>query len=138
MHAPCGPLSWYNYSMRDAFTPLRSTIDLEAALQQSYSEPVLVMKHSRTCGVSAQAFDEVQEWLNRNEAARVYLVTVQTDREVARAITDRLNVRHESPQMLILRDGRAAWHASHYHVTSNVIEKALASILEGTPAPSHA
>lgn len=113
--------------MTHAFTPLQSTTELDAAIQQSFSEPVLVMKHSRTCGVSAQAFDEVKQWLKQNDDTRVYLVTVQTDREVARAITDRLGVRHESPQMLILRDGRAAWHASHYRVTSSAIEQALAT-----------
>lgn len=94
--------------------------------------PVLILKHSRACGVSAQAFDEVRHWLVQSPVeGPCYVVTVQTDRDVARAITDRLGVRHESPQALIVRDGRVAWHASHFRVTPPAIEREMKAVAAG-------
>jgi thioredoxin 1 len=112
--------------MTDDLRPIGSIDALDAALLESFSRPVLILKHSRACGVSAQAFDEVKNWLaGRPLDGPSYLVTVQTHRDIARAIADRLGVRHESPQALIVRDGRVTWHASHFRVTPGDIEKAL-------------
>ena len=106
--------------------PLDSIEGLDAALRESFSRPVLILKHSRACGTSHQAFDEVRDWLDRAAVhGPSYVVTVQSDRHVAHAITERLGVRHESPQALIVRDGRAAWHASHFRVTPSAIEREL-------------
>jgi bacillithiol system protein YtxJ len=112
--------------MTDDLTPISSIDALHAALRESFSRPVLILKHSRACGLSAQAFDEVKNWLGQTPLdGPSYLVTVQTDRHIAREITDRLGVRHESPQALVVRDGRVTWHASHFRVTPGAIEKAL-------------
>lgn len=106
--------------------PLRSIEGLDAVLRESFSRPVLILKHSRACGVSAQALDQVCDWLGHAPLAGLsYVVTVQTDRHIAHAITDRLGVRHESPQALVIRDGRVAWHASHFRVTPTAIEREL-------------
>lgn len=106
--------------------PLRSLEGLEAALRESFSQPVLILKHSCACGVSAQALDEVSDWLRQAPVrALSYLVTVQTSRDIANAITQRLGVRHESPQALIVRDGRVHWHGSHFRVTPTAIAQQL-------------
>jgi bacillithiol system protein YtxJ len=57
------------------------------------------------------------------------MVTVQTHREVSNAITSRLGVRHETPQALLVRDGRVIWSASHFRVTSSSVGQAIRSHL---------
>ena len=37
----------------------------------------------------------------------------------------RLGVRHETPQILVVRDGQVAWHGSHFHVTADALAQAL-------------
>jgi bacillithiol system protein YtxJ len=42
------------------------------------------------------------------------IVTVQTHRDISNAVTARLGVRHETPQALLIQDGRVVWSASHF------------------------
>lgn len=112
--------------MTDDLIALSTVEGLDVALQESFARPVLILKHSRACDVSAQAFDEVRAWLAGTPVAGpCYVVVVQTARDVARTIADRLGVRHESPQVLVVRDGRVAWHASHFRVTPSAIEREM-------------
>jgi bacillithiol system protein YtxJ len=53
------------------------------------------------------------------------MVTVQTHRDVSNAVSARLGVRHETPQALLVRDGRVVWAASHFRVTADAVQRAL-------------
>lgn len=101
---------------------------MDALLRESATSPVLVFKHSLTCGTSAQALDELADHLERADGPHAHyaLVTVQTHREVSTAISTRLGIRHETPQALLIRDGRVVWSASHFRVTARAVEDALA------------
>lgn len=113
--------------------PMASLEDLEAAIAESETRPVLLFKHSDTCGISAMAFDEMRSHLADGAFPVCYgLITVQTGRHVSDEVTSRLSVRHETPQVILVRDGKAIWHASHFHVTAKEIEAALRT--HGAPA----
>lgn len=107
-------------------TSLTTLEQLDDLLAKSWERPAVIFKHSETCGLSAMAEEEVAGWLNAaHSAADVYVVEVRRSRAVARGLADRLNVRHESPQVLLVRDGRVCWHRSHAAVTARAIEAAL-------------
>jgi thioredoxin 1 len=53
------------------------------------------------------------------------MVTVQTHRAISNAVALRLGVRHETPQALLIRDGRVVWSASHFRVTAAAVEDAI-------------
>jgi spore coat polysaccharide biosynthesis protein SpsF len=53
------------------------------------------------------------------------MVTVQTHRAVSNAVSARLGVRHETPQALLIRDGRVVWSASHFRVTASAVDDAI-------------
>jgi bacillithiol system protein YtxJ len=102
--------------------------DFEALLAQSSDTPVVIFKHSDACGTSAEALDALVDHLrDRTPAARYAIVTVQTDRDLSRAIAARLGIRHETPQALVIRHGRVVWNASHFRVTTATLEAALAA-----------
>jgi bacillithiol system protein YtxJ len=111
-------------------TPLRALAELDQALADSHERPVLLFKHSYTCGISAEALDELRGHLGDRAggAADVCyaMVTVQTHREVSNAIATRLGVRHETPQAILVRGGKAIWTASHFRVNAAELQKALA------------
>jgi hypothetical protein len=127
-------------------------------LAESQSRPVLLFKHSYTCGVSLEALDELVAHLNdrgpkgslaleTGSAPQLYdsapqphasaprhdcppqyaMVTVQTHRAVSNAIAQKLGVRHETPQALLVKNGRVVWSASHFRVTAAAVDDAIRS-----------
>jgi bacillithiol system protein YtxJ len=101
--------------------------DVDRLIEESRARPVLVFKHSYTCGVSAEALEELVTHLEEEIAdARYAMVTVQTHRAVSNAIAARLGVRHHTPQAILIRDGQAVWSASHFRISAAEIRKALA------------
>ena len=107
-------------------TPLTDVPSLDAAIAESAERPVLLFKHSRYCGVSCGALDELQSHIDSAPADVVYrVVTVQTHRPVSDAVAQRLGLRHETPQAILLRDGKVVWNASHFRITATQLDQAL-------------
>ena len=117
-----------------------STLDeLDAAITHSADRPVVIFKHSSTCGTSAQAHESIVELLAETAVgAEWYVVLVQASRQVSNAIAERFGVRHESPQVLIIDAGRVVWHASHFRVTGAALQAALERLSTATSAPESA
>jgi bacillithiol system protein YtxJ len=115
--------------MHPDLTPIHGLDELDQALGESLHRPLVLFKHSYSCGVSAEALDELLAHLSvKRGNARYAMVTVQTHREVSNAIAARLGVRHETPQALVVKDGRVVWSASHFRVNAEALEKALAQV----------
>jgi bacillithiol system protein YtxJ len=105
---------------------LRTMEDLDAALAASGGRPLLVFKHSLTCGTSAFAFEELERLAAAPpEAMEIGVVAVQHSRALSQAIAERWQIRHESPQALLVVDGQLRWHASHYRLTREVMADAI-------------
>jgi bacillithiol system protein YtxJ len=113
--------------MRPDLKALRHLNDLDRLLDDSTRRPVLLFKHSYACGTSAEALDQLLEHLEmaRHPGADYAVVTVQTHRDVSNAVSARLGVRHETPQALLIREGRVVWSASHFRVTADAVSKAF-------------
>jgi bacillithiol system protein YtxJ len=113
--------------MHPALTSIQEIEELERLIAESADRPLLLFKHSRTCGVSAEALDELIDHLNGQDVpARYAMVTVQTHRDVSNAVTARLGVRHHTPQAILVRAGRVVWSASHFRVNADEIRRAIA------------
>jgi monothiol bacilliredoxin len=119
--------------MHPDLTQLEHVDELHRLIAESDSRPVLLFKHSYTCGVSLEALDELVAHLNdrvddrapETVAPQYAMVTVQTHRAVSNAIAQRLGVRHETPQALLIKDGRVVWSASHFRVTAAAVDDAI-------------
>ena len=112
--------------MHRHLTALQGIDELDRLLAASEDRPLLIFKHSYTCGTSAEALDELVTHLNEQPADVEYaMVTVQTHRDVSNAVTKKLGVRHETPQALLIRDGRVVWSASHFRVTATAVVDAI-------------
>jgi bacillithiol system protein YtxJ len=121
--------------MHPDLTPVEHEDELHRLIAESTTRPVLLFKHSYTCGVSMEALDElVAHMTDRGSIApdppppagpRYAMVTVQTHRAVSNAVVQKLGVRHETPQALLIRDGRVVWSASHFRVTAAAVDHAI-------------
>src|SRR6201995_2143294 len=106
--------------METQFNPVSDAAAREQLCERSNEEPVLLFKHSETCPISARAYREM-----RGVKSPVSIVVVQKNRDVSREVESRTGVRHESPQALVLRGGKAVWSATHFDVTADAVEEAL-------------
>jgi bacillithiol system protein YtxJ len=118
-------MSLLPHSTTAEFRPLTNDADTDLAVSESWSRPVLIFKHSFTCGTSAEAYEELSAM---PDPPAMFLVDVQASRPVSRSIADRFGIRHESPQVLVLWQGGVTWSASHYHVNGDEVRGALAAI----------
>jgi bacillithiol system protein YtxJ len=106
--------------------PLPDTAALEAAIAESRERPVFIFKHSRSCGISCEAYDEVHAHIADAAVEASYtLITVQSHRRVSDEATARLGIRHETPQVILLRDGVPVWNASHFRITAGELTRVL-------------
>jgi bacillithiol system protein YtxJ len=114
-------------SPQQPFTPLETAEQLDALVERSFSRPVLIIKHSPACGTSFQALDELEQHRDELTELDVHIVDVLGRRALSQSIAGRFNVRHESPQVLLLVNGRVLWNASHFRVTAEAVRRALAT-----------
>ncbi|MCZ2259919.1 bacillithiol system redox-active protein YtxJ [Sporosarcina sp. G11-34] len=93
-----------------------------ALLEKSKEQPFLLFKLSMTCFSSLSAKKELQALKTE---LPIHIVIVQMDRKVSNAIETDLGVKHESPQLLIVKDGKGIWQATHYHINKSVLIDAI-------------
>ncbi len=106
--------------MKDNFTRITDIKTFEELLNQSRERPIVLFKHSTTCSVSASAYQEMKRF-----DGEVLLVEVQNARALSCEIENRTRVAHESPQVLVLRNGQAVWNASHWKVNAEKVADAV-------------
>lgn len=107
---------------------LTTNEDWQTALQTSDTKPVVLLKHSTTCPISANAWRECQTYLKKEatEGAAFYMVKVIESRALSLQIGEDLNVKHKSPQLILVKNREAKWTTSHYDITRDNLRSALA------------
>ncbi|HKS27309.1 MAG TPA: bacillithiol system redox-active protein YtxJ [Pyrinomonadaceae bacterium] len=106
--------------MSENFKPVKDSGELETLFKLSHERPVVLFKHSVTCPISSAAFQEMS-----GVGSDVSLIVVQKAREVSNEVATLTGIRHESPQTIILRNGRAVWNTSHWRITRSAVEEAV-------------
>jgi bacillithiol system protein YtxJ len=106
--------------MKNHFVKVIDSKGFEELTDRSKERPVVIFKHSLTCPISAAAYEQMSEF-----AGEIALVEVQRARELSAEIENRLGVNHESPQVIVLRNGQVVWDASHFKITANSVAEAV-------------
>ena len=108
--------------MKNKFFKIDDRSALDNLLTDSKQQPVIVFKHSTACSISSRAYREMEKL-----EAPVNILEVQTAREISRELANLTGVRHETPQVIVLRDGKAVWNASHFDVQAAAVTEAVES-----------
>ncbi|MDQ2747275.1 MAG: bacillithiol system redox-active protein YtxJ [Acidobacteriota bacterium] len=103
--------------MKARFHEIHTTDELDALVKKSNDQPVIILKHSTTCPISHGVYTEVS-----NADADINLIVMQTAKNVSTALAERTGIRHESPQAIVFKGGKAVYHASHYDITAADLE----------------
>lgn len=111
-----------------ALKELRSVDEWNNVLEKSKEGLALVLKHSTTCPISAAAYGEYNKF---ETDMPKYFLKVQDSRPVSTQIESELGIAHQSPQLFLVKDGKAVWHTSHHSITGKNIGKAVEEITKG-------
>lgn len=95
---------------------LESLEDWNAALKASHVGPVVVFKHSTRCSISRMALKLTQQRWDLSEDVQPFLLDLLNYRAVSNAIAADLNTEHQSPQLLLIRDGKTVHSANHSNI----------------------
>jgi bacillithiol system protein YtxJ len=105
-----------------AFTEMKNMEDWQKAKKQSFEQSVLIVKHSVTCPISMKAFARIESGIAEGIlTCPVYVVVVQTAREVSNQIEKDMDIDHESPQVLVVKDGKSLYDTSHLDIDAQTI-----------------
>jgi len=99
----------------------------------AHDGPAWLMKHSSRCPFSTWALGEVTAYLSSHPDQPAALVVVQEHRDVSDHIAAKTGVKHETPQMLLIRGGRVVWHASHGRIVFDALEEIFSNEIGSQP-----
>lgn len=105
--------------------PLTSAEQLDQVIEESKSTPVVIFKHSTSCSISATAKSRFErQWSGAGlDYVKAYYLDLLRYRPVSNEVAEVLQVRHESPQVLLLEDGVCTYHASHLGINVDALKK---------------
>lgn len=104
--------------------------ELDEALASTRGKPAFIFKHSTRCPISSGANRRVRDYILDKQDAEAdipefYLLKVVESRAVSDALAEQLGVPHQSPQLILVRDGKAVWSTTHHNIAADAIDKAL-------------
>lgn len=106
---------------------LNALEQLEELDLASNESPVLIFKHSTTCSISRTTLDRLQRNYKPEElkGVKTYFLDLLSFREVSKAVAEKFDVEHESPQAILLVNGKAVYAASHFEIDYRSIKQNL-------------
>ncbi len=98
--------------------PLTSLDQLEEIKKQSETEAILIFKHSTRCGISSMVIKQFEKlFKEEHKALKVYYLDLLSYRNISDEIGYTFQVMHQSPQLLVIKNGVSVHNASHYDIT---------------------
>ncbi len=107
-----------------------TTIEEFDSLLKNNTESILIFfKHSNRCPISWNAKKEVDKFLENHSGFKdkTFLVNVVDSRPLSNYIAESLKIEHQSPQIIITKNGTVIKHFSHLSITEQKLENSTAS-----------
>ncbi|MFP5438096.1 MAG: bacillithiol system redox-active protein YtxJ [Bacteroidia bacterium] len=96
---------------------------LDTIVEESADTPVIIFKHSTRCPVSRMALKNFEnEYSIGEEEATPYFLDLIAHRDISNAIAERFNVIHQSPQVLVIKNGQSVYSESHDGIDAGVVK----------------
>lgn len=97
--------------------PLTVENQLEEIKKESNNQVVLIFKHSTSCGISSMVIKRFEKLFTEEHASiKTYYLDLLQYRNISNAIAREFEVAHQSPQVLVIKNGVLAFHSSHYDI----------------------
>ena len=89
-----------------------------------HTEPFLVFKHSIRCSISSMVKHRFERAFDCNNV-QLYFLDLIKYRSISNRLAVDFNVEHESPQILLIKNGNCIYHASHNAIDADVIKNII-------------
>ncbi|MFK7808685.1 MAG: bacillithiol system redox-active protein YtxJ [Saprospiraceae bacterium] len=96
---------------------------LDDIVEISKEQPVVLFKHSTTCGISAAAKSRLEEVPFDVDKGVFYYLDLLSHRDVSNKIAEKFGVVHQSPQIIIIKDGVAVNNNSHHAINGSLVNE---------------
>lgn len=105
---------------------LENSEQLETIKEESESKPVAIFKHSTRCGISRMALNRFEKnYAVSSDEMSLYFLDLLSNRSLSNEIANQFQVVHESPQLIVIRDGKAVYHTSHSGIDAQSLHRFL-------------
>ena len=99
---------------------------LNEIIDLSTEKPVVIFKHSTRCSISRMALKQFENEFDLNEKVLSFLLDLIEYRNISNEIASRFGVQHQSPQIILICDGKPVYNASHESIEAAKLVKYLA------------
>jgi bacillithiol system protein YtxJ len=105
--------------------PLTFMGQLDEIVAFSNQKPVVIFKHSTRCSVSRMALKKFESEYDLENRVDAYYLDLLEHRDISNEIANRFNVYHQSPQLLLIKDGKSVYDVSHSDIDAEELKGKL-------------
>ena len=110
----------------EQWVSLTSHEQLSKILEKSQEKPVALFKHSTQCGISVSSQSELfSNWDLTANDVDFYHLDILNYHSISNAIADRVGVIHQSPQLIVLKNGNVISVTTHHTIKFDKFKKEL-------------
>ncbi len=107
------------------WTELTDIAQLLEVTAISNEKPVVIFKHSTRCSISRMALKQFEREYDLNETVDAYFLDLIAHRDISNEIASRFNVYHESPQLILIKNGQAVYDVSHSDIDAVALKEKI-------------
>lgn len=94
------------------WTEIKDQSQIDDIIKESGAVPVVIFKHSTRCGISSMAKARLERE-QAPEGIKFYYLDLLAHRDISNKIAEVFHVYHESPQVLLIKNGECVYDESH-------------------------
>ena len=99
--------------------------ELNEIITISEEKPVVIFKHSTRCSISRMALKQFENQYDAQENIVPYFLDLLKHRDISNEIAIQFNVQHQSPQILVIKDAKSVYNASHSDIDADDLKRFL-------------
>ncbi|MEO9872447.1 bacillithiol system redox-active protein YtxJ [Ekhidna sp.] len=107
---------------------LSDASQLDKVDEDSKERPIVIFKHSTRCSISAMSLSRFERSYNEDAPFETYYLDLIAYRNISDEITDRYEVRHESPQVLLISNGKSIFNTSHMGISFDELKSEASKV----------
>lgn len=104
---------------------LETISQLDEIMALSQKQAVVIFKHSTRCSISRMALKQFENEFDFADRVQPYFLDLIAFREVSNEIAARFGVVHQSPQLILIKQGKAVYDVSHSDIDAGALKTKL-------------
>jgi bacillithiol system protein YtxJ len=105
--------------------PLQFVGQLDEIAAISSQKPAVIFKHSTRCSISRFALKQFEKDFTLEDSVDAYFLDLLEYRDISNEIASRFGVYHQSPQLLLIKNGQSIYDASHDAIDAGDLARRL-------------